>query len=314
VHGDPRQHRRSGPESAWPRKRAARSRVPRLLAVVAATLLVTPAVASPATPAAVDVPGNRLPPSGTREIAEHGTHLTWVDRLPDTAGQPVDVVLDRSAGRTIGLPIAPVRDLDLGRGPGGRPTAVYVRCTPSCDIWRYDFARRSERRVARLSAAGVSEHLPTIWGSRVAFERGRSVLLADLGRGRPRTIARRVFPDDIELGAKHLAYVGLFERGAGNGTVELRLRGLASAAEQVLADGVIGEGASTGFGALTFAGRTLFWQARSRHGCRIFAPGLHRYDVRADRAARRIGRRGAPVTVRRAAVVPPATPESDACG
>jgi hypothetical protein len=276
-------------------------------------MLAVVSPASPATRSAVDVPEGRLPPPGTREVAEYAAHLMWVDALTDASGQRVAVVLDRSRGRTIRLPIDPVRDLDLGPDSDGRATAVYIRCTPSCDIWRYGFARRSERRIAGVSAAGVGEHLPTIWGSRIAFERRGSVILGDLGRRESRTIARRVLPDDIELGAKHLAYVGLFERGDGNGTVELRLRGLASRREQLLADGVIGEGTSTGFGALTFGARTLFWQARRRSGCSISAPYFSLYDVRRGRNERRIGWPRAPVAVRRAAVVPPGTPESDFC-
>jgi hypothetical protein len=283
-----------------------------LTVAVAAFGAAAPAAAQ--APPAVNVPPSRLPPPGVQEIAEHSGHLTWQDTLPDAQGRPTAVVLDRSGGTTVALPIAPVSDLDLGPGPGGRLTAVYTRCGPSCDIWRYDYAGGREQRVASVSAPGIGEHLPTIWGQRIAFERRGSVIVRDLRAGRSQIVARRVFPDDIELGAKHVAFVGLYERGEGNGTVELRLRGLASGREQLLADGVIGEGASTGFGLLTFRGSTLFWQARRRNGCDVFAPAYARYDVRRGGRARPTPPQAAPPAVRAGAVVPPDTPESENCG
>jgi hypothetical protein len=292
-------------------RRHARFARPSVVLGFLAAAAVPPAAG--AAQGAIDVPPARLPPTGASEIAQHGGHLTWQDTLTAADGRKVPVVLDRAGGRTVALPLAPVRDLDIGPGPDGSPTAVYVRCAPSCDIWRYDYARRSEQRVRSISAPGLSEHLPTIWGRRIAFERRGSVIVADLGANRSRTVARRVFPDDIELGAKHVAYVGLFDRGEGNGTVELRLRGLESRREQLLGDGVIGEGSSTGFGGLTFQGGTLFWQVRRRSGCRVSAPLYGRYDIRRGGGARPAQPAAAPQAVRSRALVPPGTPESESC-
>lgn len=280
------------------------------LAVLVASAAAWP---SPSTAAALnEVPADRLPPPGTEEVAGYAAHLVWVDTVRDAAGRPAKVVLARTRGRTVRLPIDPVRDLDLGPGPDGRVTAVYVRCRPSCDVWSYDLVTGVERRVRAVSVADVKEQHPSIWGDRIAFERRGAVIVRDLRRRTSHTVARAV-PDDIELGAKHLAYVALAERGEGNGTVELRLRGLASGRDEVLDDGVIGEGVSTGFGALTFEPRTLFWQKRIRDGCKIFAPSFFRYRVRRARVERLIAPAGVPLSVQRAAVDPPGTPESDFC-
>lgn len=62
--------------------------------------------------------------------------------------------------------------LDLGPGPNGRPIAVYPRCRrESCDLYRYDFAKREERRLRGVSSRTASESLPSIWRSRIAFAR-----------------------------------------------------------------------------------------------------------------------------------------------
>lgn len=75
-------------------------------------------------------------------------------------------------------PVAPAqRAFDVGVGPDARnrPVALYTRCTRSggtrgCDVYRYDFALRRERRLG-LSSPREDEAWPVQWGARVAFVR-----------------------------------------------------------------------------------------------------------------------------------------------
>lgn len=282
-------------------------------------LLVVMGCAPPAWAAPVPdvlVSPSRVPARDTAQIAQYGDHLVWLDSLPDAAGHPASAVLDRNAKRTTLVRLDPaIGELDVGPDADGHPTAVYVRCTPGCDVFAYDLSSRRETKVVEASQAGVSEHYPTIWGRRIAFERRNSVILATRGSAKRTIVARGVDPDDIELGAKHVAYVGLFDGDAGNGTLQVRLRGLASGREQVLASRTIAEETSTGFGALTFQSRVLSWQARGRHGCSVHAPRFSRYVVRGGSGRPEpVSSTSALTAVRWARIVPPDTPGSEDCG
>lgn len=89
--------------------------------------------------------------------------------------------------RTLRIPARDVPfDVDLGPGPRGRLTAVYSRCRHEqrhqflgrgCDLYMVGL-RGHERRLARLSRRGYSEHHPSIWRSRIAFARYRNDNLA----------------------------------------------------------------------------------------------------------------------------------------
>jgi hypothetical protein len=88
-------------------------------------------------------------------------------------------------------------DADLGTGPGGRPLAVYSRCTTDppheelatsppdytrgrgCRIVEYDIGRGRE---IEHRAGGQGEMLPAVWRDRIAFVR--------MVRGRPRLYLR----------------------------------------------------------------------------------------------------------------------------
>jgi hypothetical protein len=254
----------------------------------------------------VPVPPDRLPPPGTAEIAEYGGHVVWVDQLRDDTGKQVRVVLENHSGRTTLLPIEPARELDLGPGPDGAPTAVYVRCTPGCTIWRYSLTTRRER-------ATTPGRRPTIWGDRIAYVRGRDVRLRT-GSHPARVLALRLTdPDDLELGPKQLAYTALADTGEGNGALQLRLHGLSSGRDQLLDSGVIGEGDSTGFNGLLFQSNGIYWQRAHRSACTVRITTIGFYDVRRARK-RIIDRPFGPVSVRRAPAAAPETPESEGCG
>ena len=73
------------------------------------------------------------------------------------------------------LPIAsfshPV-DADLGPDADGRLVAVYDRCRRgACDVYRYDFERRRERRLRAQTSRRRSESAISTWGGQHAFMR-----------------------------------------------------------------------------------------------------------------------------------------------
>ena len=253
----------------------------------------------------VPVPPDRLPPPGTAEIAEYGSHVVWDDTLRDDTGKQVRVVLDHRNGRTTLLPIKPARELDIGPGPQGSPVAVYVRCRPGCRVWLYSFTSKRERPL-------FPGRRPTVWGSRIAYLHGRDVRLR--GGGAQKVVALRLTDvDDLELGSKQLAYTALADTGEGNGTLQLRLHGLSSGRDQLLDSGVIGEGDSTGFNGLLFERNGLYWQRAHRSACTVRITTLGFYDVRRARK-RVIDRPFGPLSVRRAPAAAPETPESEGCG
>lgn len=155
-------------------------------------------------------------------------------------------------------------DVDLGPGRDGRPRAVYSRCrrpttdlrplpvrgvfrSAGCDIFVYDFDRRSERRVGSVSTRSGSEQFPTIWRDRIGFVRAGSqpglALYVNDGHGRSRRIpggtrgVRRLPPEvlTLDLRGSRLAFLWRFnakgdacgEGGAGTDltTTELWLNG-----------------------------------------------------------------------------------------
>ena len=85
------------------------------------------------------------------------------------------------AGRPTVLPIAPFKSdgaLDVGPGEDGEPALVFSRCertaeggTTGCDVFRYDFATRTEEPVTTVNTTGAIETLPSIRGRRIAFMR-----------------------------------------------------------------------------------------------------------------------------------------------
>jgi hypothetical protein len=121
------------------------------------------------------------------------------------------------AGATERLPVRSfngVVDVDLGPGPDGQLVAVYSRCRGAgsrelvgdgglrtgCDLYRYSFRTRRERKIRAFSSKASSELLPSVWGMRIAFARTRtdrrggscvsSVWVGDLKSGRARRLGR----------------------------------------------------------------------------------------------------------------------------
>lgn len=265
---------------------------------IALSLLCAPCAA--AAPAHIGA-AEPQPGAKTTEVASYGQDLVWVDG---------EQVMHRRAGvvRTLKLR-AGVTDLDMGPGPGGHATAVYVRCTPSCDLYAFDLVAGRETRL-RLSAQGMTERQPTIWGANVAFVRGNRVRLGPLGAGRSRAVVRRQ-AIELELGPAVLAYTDIFDTGVGNGEHLLRVRGLTTGArERTIDRGVIGEGCETAVGALAIERGTLFYRRAQQCGCASPTVRSRAFDLRRASAVRAPG----PLAQRYRLPRLIGTPESEACG
>ena len=273
-----------------------------------AAVLAAATVASGATtPAGAEVAPTRVPPRDTEVVASYGGTTMWVETI---AGR--DVVLLRRAGRTIELGVRPMSDLDLGPSRLGRAVvAVYPRCGPGCDLYRYDVLDRRETRVTTVSSSGFSERAPTVWGDSIAFVRRGRVRLGSLSHRGSRVLTRTV-PDEMELGPKHLASRTLTDSDAGNGAVEVKLHGIASGREATLRSRVIGEGDSTGIGGPSFEDNGLFWKEVHRSGCDFGDPS-YRLHATGRSVVRRVAAGQTPLETRRVTLVPPETPESEAC-
>jgi hypothetical protein len=126
---------------------------------------------------------------GPTKISAYGGRLVW---SAFDVRRKVFALMTRAGGQTsrVGVPAQKVPfDVDLGPGRSGHVVAVYSRCArPSraidsrfsvvgyasardCDLYRYDFVHRRERRLGALSTRSGSEFLPSIWRGRFAFAR-----------------------------------------------------------------------------------------------------------------------------------------------
>jgi hypothetical protein len=157
---------------------------------LAATCLAVACVLVPAAGAhAQDAPGAAIATlDRTTPVAAFGGVLLWSARDRATGAF---ALVARTGGVAQRLPVAQRRvpfDADVGPGPAGRVVAVYSRCdreppigsgfAPTlynrgrgCDLFLFDFATSTERRLANASAPNASEFFPTIWRGTLAFGR-----------------------------------------------------------------------------------------------------------------------------------------------
>jgi hypothetical protein len=141
----------------------------------AAGTIVVLAVAGGVAPARSQVLDR---PNTPPDVTAFGTTAVWSARSTDDGLFRLTAWQD---GQLSTLPVAPserpLADVDLGPGPDGGVWAVYSRCDApegaagACDLYRFDFATRDEARLDAVSAPGIDEHAPTIWGDRIAFAR-----------------------------------------------------------------------------------------------------------------------------------------------
>lgn len=137
------------------------------------------------------------------EVSAYAGAAVWTRWVPPAHRF---VVILRRDGHTTRLPVRSSRARfapDVGPDGRGGLSVVYTRCESHVgrcvgDVYRYDLSTHTERRLP-VSARGVSETSPAVWGSRVAFLRGRSpsrgqALLTD-GRRVLRRLAGSVLPN-----------------------------------------------------------------------------------------------------------------------
>ncbi len=125
-------------------------------------------------------------------------------------------------------------DMDLGTNAAGAPYAVYTR---NGFLYRLRVSTGAEQRLTRLSIGGQNQR-PSIHRGRIAFlhsGRGRSELrigTTGADAGRPRVLVRGVI-DDVEIGAKHVAYTTFRERSPG-ATKRVRIRNIATGRDRAV--------------------------------------------------------------------------------
>ncbi len=76
-------------------------------------------------------------------------------------------------------------DVDVGPDGDGGASAVYSRCRDEflhrgCDLYRFNLRRGEREQPLRKINTSADEQLPTIWGPRIAFARGNSIVNVQL--------------------------------------------------------------------------------------------------------------------------------------
>jgi hypothetical protein len=134
-------------------------------------LAVTPAAR--ADPLIIPAPGakNLTAGGGWRAWAAPKTSVRWqlMTRAPDGTIQPAEI-------EDFGAPPDPSIGSTALAAPTKRVVAVYSRCqgsspTKGCDVFQYDLAAGTERKVTRISTTSSSETAPSISAGSYAFAR-----------------------------------------------------------------------------------------------------------------------------------------------
>jgi hypothetical protein len=219
----------------------------------------------------------------------------WTDY--DSADKRWHVVV-RSAG-TIATPTAiPAGgerlQVDVGPGPDGRPTLAYVSCAEVCRVVISGLDGLGAHTVSGTTHASAV----TIWGSRVAWVRGRNTVLTRrlqggkatrLG-GVPRHKCYRSFDKHycerpssasvaaLELGNSQLALIDTYglTHGGANGEAEVRMQSVRGGPQRLVALMNLGEGNQSWNGP-AWAGGDLFFYRSCPFGC-PGSEGPYRYD------------------------------------
>lgn len=134
-------------------------------------------------------PAHSTPSTGRVALAEDVSGIrAWngiaVLSVSETAGGPHRLAVVRDSHTLEFLPV-PARtvpfDADIGPDAQGAPVIVYSRCRHEpdtrgrgrrdCDLYRYDLARETERRISSTDSDAASEFNPSIWRDNVAWVR-----------------------------------------------------------------------------------------------------------------------------------------------
>jgi hypothetical protein len=157
-------------------------------------------------------------------------------------------------------------DVDLGPGPDGHTVAVYSR---EDGLYLFDFVTGAERRLGRLSKAGVREQGPAISRTVVVFFRGtatrRGLYTGSLANGRIRRIPN--VPAEVsayDFQGRSLAYSsGRFS--SGRSVDELYVHDVVSGKRHLVDRVSSGALSSARFAGPAFAGSTLY-AVKTRRG------------------------------------------------
>lgn len=160
-------------------------------------LLIAMAAALPATASARTIAVEQ----GRVHADAHGDRIAWSSFDPEARVWRLVTLEAGEVVRTRAPAAAHPFRLDVGPGPGGQPVAVYPRCSAigECDLFLYDFERRRQRKLRRLSSRDASESLPTVWGRWVAFAR-RANGVSTLYRARLNGKRSQVLPSGLHTG------------------------------------------------------------------------------------------------------------------
>jgi hypothetical protein len=216
-------------------------------------------------------------------------------------------VVVRSAGQ-VSIPSAiPAGDerlaADVGPGPDGKPTLAFVNCTDACRVVVSALDGTGAQTVPGSEGASA----PTIWGTRVAWARGDTVLTRDVTRGRltrlPGVPRRKCYEPDgrrrcerpgnrsvrsIELNGSRLSLIVSYglSQGGGNGQTEVRMESVRGGRSRLVALMNIGEGGQAFVGPSWARGRLFFYKS-----CPCGrAQGVYRFDPRGGYARAAGGR------------------------
>ena len=160
-----------------------------------ALLLAAAALAGGAAPARADVQLTDAP--GAEGVESVPGVVMWSRDDPSKSGRTLVAKVGDAPPADLPVPPLGVDDSRLGVTSGGRVLAFYSRCRDGrrCDIWQYDFATGTERRVRRTSQPRTSETHPSYDRGALAFARdGRrpGLYLLRPGARRPVRIAKDV--------------------------------------------------------------------------------------------------------------------------
>lgn len=260
----------------------------------------------------LDLPPTTIPVKPVAEIASYGSTTVWVD---PKAGV---VVRRGSKSSSLKLEAKGLKDLDLGPAADGTPTAVYTRCTPSCDVYAFSLkpgAAAKEGRVAGAAKPGVLERMPTLWKGTVAFVRDHALYTTKLtGPATPKLLMKNGGFDDVELGPREIALSGQYDGDEGNGQTEVDLVPLSKPRGDwyMVDEQTIGEGSGAGFGGITAAADGTFaWQRAFQNGCEYPQRVARRGALK--HYAKTFDKQTAPLAVRFASPNVPVSPESEDC-
>jgi hypothetical protein len=191
-------------------------------------------------------------------------------------------VVVRSAGQISIPPAIPAGDerlaVDVGPDGDGKPTLAFVSCTDACRVVVSGLDGSGARTVPGSEGASA----PTIWGSRVAWARGATVLIRDLTRGNvkrlPGVPQRKCYvplrrrrcerPANRSVGALELRGSRLalivnyaLSRGGGNGQTEVRMESVRGSQQRLVALMNIGEGGQAFVGPSWATGKLFFYKS-----------------------------------------------------